>query len=256
MKIADSHAHLYDKKFNRDRGKVIQRAQKAKIGIIIVPSEDITSGKKALALANEHRELFYPAIGFHPHNTEKFNEEELKKELETGKYVAIGEIGLDYYYDRDVVDKQKEILKRQFEMALTFNLPVILHVRDAFMDIFQIIDEFPGLYGVFHCFTGTIEEVQEVLKRNFYVSFSGIITYKNAEKIREAARMAPPDRLLVETDSPYLSPMPMRGKRNEPSFIVHVIKKLSEITGIREEHLIETTYSNTQRLFKLNVGAT
>ncbi len=256
MKIVDSHAHLYDEKFNKDRKEVIQRAKSAGIDSVIVPSEDTTSARKALSLSEEYPGFFYPACGFHPHVIKKFNAEELEKELKTGEYIAIGEIGLDYHYDRDVIDEQKDVLRKQFEFAMKFNLPVILHVREAFSDIFNLIDEFEGLSGVFHCFSGGVEEVREVLKRDFYVSFSGIITYKNAKCIREAAKIVPLHRILVETDSPYLSPIPVRGKRNEPSFIVYVIDKLSEILRINKEQLMKTTYENTTRLFKLNVGTT
>ena len=256
MKIADSHAHLYDRKFNKDRTKVIERAKEAGIEFIIVPSEDIETGRKALSLSYEYPGFFYPAIGFHPHDTKKFDPVKLEQELSSRKYIAIGEIGLDYYYDVDVINEQKDILRKQFEIALKFNLPVILHVRDAFSDIFNLIDEFPGLSGVFHCFTGGVEEVREVLKRDFYVSFSGIITYRNSEGIRESAKLVPPKRMLVETDSPYLSPIPMRGKRNEPAFIVHVIDKLSEVIGVERETVMKMTYENTVRLFKLKVGTT
>ncbi len=253
MRLADSHAHLYDKKFNKDREEVIERAKNTHIEFIIVPSEDINSAHKALRLQDEYPDYFFAAVGFHPHDTEKFNYELLDMELKTKRYIAIGEIGLDYYYDKDIIEEQKYILQKQFELALKHDLPVILHIRDAFSDIFDIIDEFPELYGVFHCFTGGKEEAEEVLKRGFYISFSGIITYKNADKVREAADYTPLEKILVETDSPYLSPVPVRGKRNEPSFIIHVLNKLSEIKGIQTNKLAEITLSNTKSLFKINV---
>lgn len=256
MKIADSHAHLYDNKFNEDRTKVIDSAKNIGISIIIIPSEDISSGKKALSLSENFPVFLYPAIGFHPHNTEKFDIKELKKELKRGRYIAIGEIGLDYYYDKDTIKQQIDILKRQFELALNFQLPVILHVREAFSEIFNLIDEFPELCGVFHCFTGGKEEAKEVIKRNFYISFSGIITYKNAKDIQEAAKITPMNYMLIETDSPYLAPIPMRGKRNEPSFILHVLNKLSNIKNVPRETLALKTYENTIRIFKLQVGTT
>ncbi len=126
-------------------------------------------------------------------------------------------------------------------------------MRDAFSDIFDILDEFPGLEGVFHCFTGGKEEAKEVLKRGLYISFSGIVTYKNADNIREAVKITPIEKILIETDSPYLSPVPMRGKRNEPSFIIHVLHRISEITGTPPAKLAETTFTNTKSLFKINV---
>ena len=256
MKIADSHSHLYDKQFDKDRKEVIERAIKNGIGIIVVPSEDVETANKALSLSQQYPGLIYASVGYHPHNAKKFNEDALIKALSSNKYVAIGEIGLDWFYDKDTKKEQKYILRKQFELSLRFNLPVILHVRDAFGDIFKIIDEFKGLYGVFHCFSGNKEEAKEALKRGFYISFSGIITYKNARNVQKAAEVVPLEKLLVETDAPYLSPVPKRGKRNEPSFIVHTIKKLSEVIKIPEEMLIEHTYKNALKLFNLPVGIT
>ena len=253
MRLADSHAHIYDKKFNKDREEVIQRAKALAIEFIVVPSEDINSARKALELSLKYSDYIFPAVGFHPHDTTKFDYELLENEIRTNKYIAIGEIGLDYYYDKDVIQEQKYILRKQFELALKYKLPVILHVRDAFSDIFDILDEFPGLEGVFHCFTGGKEEAKEVLKRGLYISFSGIVTYKNADNIREAVKITPIEKILIETDSPYLSPVPMRGKRNEPSFIIHVLHRISEITGIPPAKLAETTFTNTKSLFKINV---
>lgn len=256
MKIADSHAHLYDTRFDKDRKQVIRRAIDSNIGIIVVPGEDTETAKMAIALSQIYPNLIFPAVGFHPHNTKKFNKEELIKELDTGKYVAIGEIGLDYYYDKDVKKEQQYLLRMQFELSLRYNLPVILHVRDAFCDIFKIIDEFEGIYGVFHSFSGEHSEVQEALKRGFYISFSGIVTFKNAKNIQEAVLKVPLNRLLIETDSPYLSPVPKRGRRNEPSYIVHTIHKIAELLEIPTEDVIRYTYENTKRLFKIPFGTT
>ncbi len=253
MNIADSHAHIYDKKFNKDREEVIKRAKDSQIRLIIVPSEDINSAHRALKLHLDYPDYIFPAAGFHPHDTEKFDYQLLEHELATQKYVAIGEIGLDYYYDRDVIDEQKYILQKQFELAIKYELPVILHVREAFSDIFQILDKFPELQGVFHCFTGGKAEAEEVLKRGFYISFSGIITYRNAEKIREAALYVSPSKMLIETDSPYLAPLPERGKRNEPSFIIHTLLAIAEIKNMSTETLAEITLNNTKKLFKINV---
>ncbi len=253
MRLADSHAHLYDEKFNNDREEVVIRAKKEGIEFIVLPSEDINSARKALSLSAEYEKFFFPAAGFHPHNTKKFDYDLLNTELSKGKYIAVGEIGLDYYYDRDFIEGQKDILRKQFELALRHDLPVILHIRDAFDDIFNILDEFKGIYGVFHCFTGGKDEAEEVLKRGFHISFSGIITYKSADNVREAAKIVPDDKILIETDSPYLSPVPMRGKRNEPSFVIFVLQKLEEIRGDSMEHIAELTFNNTKRLFKLGV---
>ncbi|MBQ7896601.1 MAG: TatD family hydrolase, partial [Oscillospiraceae bacterium] len=196
--------------------------------------------------------FMYAAVGYHPEDIAKFSEEdyaEICLLAEHPKCVAIGEIGLDYYWDDTRKEEQKEIFKRQIELALKLNKPVIIHDREAHGDSFEIICQYPELRGVFHCYSGSAEMAKELLKRGWYLGFDGPVTYKNARKTIEVLEICPLERILIETDSPYMSPVPKRGKRNDSRNLCHIVEKIAEIKGESPEFIAKQTLENGKKLF-------
>lgn len=252
--IIDSHAHLDDAKFDSDKDKVIQRAVLNDVKYIINVATSVDASRISIKLADEYQ-CIYAAIGIHPHCAGDFRENDLSvlEELAGHKKVAaVGEIGLDYYRDLSPREKQIEVFKKFLKFANKLNLPVIIHERNAAKDLISILNEEPvNKKGVFHCFSGDELILNEGLKSGFYFAVGGVITFPNAVKLREAVSNIPLDKLIVETDCPYLSPQLYRGQRNEPSFIIEVLKKISEIKKIDYKLLEEKIFNNTLQLFNL-----
>ena len=256
LKWIDSHAHLDFDRFNDDRSEVIERARSRGVDKIISIGTHINSSKRAIRLAEEYANFIYASAGFHPLYMDDENEQgwlQLRELLVHPKVVAVGETGLDYYYDKTDPEQQRQSFRKHLQLANEFAKPIIIHIRDAFDDAYQIINE-EGLSagGVVHCFTGGIPECQQALDLGLYVSLSGITTFKSAKALRAAVEIIPNDRLLLETDSPFLAPTPHRGKRNEPAFVVDTAHCVAELKNISLNELAKMSYDNTLQLFKLN----
>lgn len=254
MKIVDSHCHIDDERFDSDREELISLFEENEIDFLIDPASDVNSGRKILELVKKYDKV-YGAVGIHPHEVEGITQKQLDEIYEMSfakKIVAIGEIGLDYYYDNSPKDKQKEIFRKQMEIAKKRKLPVIIHTRDAMGDTYDILSEFRGeVIGVMHCYTGSLEMAKRFMELGYYISISGAVTFKNAVNVREMAKEIPLDNLLVETDSPYLTPEPHRGKRNEPKFVRLVAEKIAELKNMEVNDLIYNTNSNARNLFSI-----
>ena len=250
--IFDTHAHYDDEQFDADRGELLASLPDAGVGLVVDPGRDLETSRKAVAIAERFPRV-YAAVGWHPENCRPFVPSDIDALRELAKHpkvVAIGEIGLDYHWEENPPrEHQWDVLRRQLALAAELDLPVIIHDRDAHADSFAIVSEFPKLRGVFHCYSGSVELARELWKRGWYVGFDGPLTYKNARKTVEVAAEAPLDRILIETDAPYLSPVPLRGTRNDSRNLVHVAAKLSEIRGMTPEEIIDLTAENGKRLF-------
>jgi TatD DNase family protein len=243
--------------FDTDREEVIKSAKDAGIEAIITIGSDLEGSKGAVELS-ERFDFIYATIGIHPHDAKDFSEDiynQIKKwakgERGGGKVVAIGEIGLDYHYDNSPREIQKEIFKRQLALAIETGLPVVIHSREAKKDTLEIIKESGINKGVLHCFSGDMDMAEKAMAMGFYISMAGPVTFKNAKKPREIAKEIPDDYLLIETDAPYLTPEPFRGKRNEPSYLVHIARTIAELRGISIEDLARITTLNAKRLFSI-----
>ncbi|MCC5832378.1 MAG: TatD family hydrolase [Chlamydiales bacterium] len=251
--LIDSHAHLCSSALAEDLDAVLERAQAAGVEKIVNIATNPDELARALSLSKGYPWI-YNAGATTPHDVEKEGEEYFETfaaHARSGELVAVGETGLDYFYWRDSALLQQEFLRRFLRLAAECNLPVVIHCRDAFDDFFRILDSEEPVRGVLHCFTGTVEEAKEVIARDWYLSLSGISTFKKSEELREAARIVPLNRLLIETDAPYLAPTPYRGKRNEPAYLVETAKTLAEARGIPVEELAAATYANALNLFNL-----
>lgn len=258
----DSHAHIDAPAFDADRDEVIARAVAGGVELILdIGSGYVESGSYDVATTLADRyDFIYLAFGFHPHDAKLYNpewEQRLLKLSEHPKVLAWGEMGLDYYYDNSPRDVQREVFRRQLQLARDRRLPAIIHTRDAEEDTLAILrDEWQhsGLGGILHCFTGTIGMAQKAIEMGFYVSFSGILTFKNAAELREVAGQLPLDRLLIETDCPLLAPVPYRGKRNEPLYVQEVARQMADIRGLTLEEIGSATSANFRRLFQVDSG--
>jgi TatD DNase family protein len=252
MPLIDSHCHLADDAFGDDRDAVIARAKEAGLSAIVNISTDAKTLLEGVAIRMQYPWVYLTAATT-PHDVATDGEEFFPLvEQYSHHLVAIGETGLDYHYQHSPRDLQKQFLRRYLDLAHRCNLPVVIHCRDAFEDFFRILDEGPPVPGVLHCFTGTLEEAREVVARNWYVSLSGIATFKKNDALREAAREIPLDHLLIETDAPYLAPQSHRGKRNEPAFIVEVAQTIADVKEISIDQVRTVTSTNARSLFKID----
>lgn len=248
-KICDSHCHLQDRRFRNEVEKIINNAGDAGVEKILVPGWDIRSSREAVAIS-EKFENVYASCGVHPHDAKFYNnsvEKEIIKLSGNKNVVSIGEIGLDYYRDLSPRKIQKEVLKKQLKIAEENNLPVIIHTRDSVEDTIEIVSDF-NCTGVFHAFDYTIDIAIKVIEMGFYVGIGGVVTFPNS-KISASIKEISLDSILVETDAPYLTPHPHRGKRNEPAYTTYVVKKIAEIKSIPFREVAEVTYSNAKKLF-------
>ncbi len=251
--IFDTHAHYDDKAFDADREMLLRSLPDSGVGRILVPGCEAKSSRAAVALAERFPYVF-AAVGIHPEELESCDEDalcEIRELAEHPRCVAVGEVGLDYYWDASHKTEQKQLFRWHCALALELEKPVIVHDREAHADCLEIVQEFPGLRGVFHCYSGSAEMAKELLKRGWYLGFDGPLTYKNARKTVEVLAHCPLDRILVETDSPYLSPVPMRGKRNDSRNLRYVIERIAEIRSMRTEEVERVTWENGCRLFGL-----
>lgn len=254
--LFDTHAHLNAEQYNTDLEEVIERAKTEKVDRIVVVGFDRPTITRAMEMIEEYA-FIYAAIGWHPVDAIDMTEEDLAwiKELSAHeKVVAIGEMGLDYHWDKSPKDVQKEVFRKQIALAKEVNLPIIIHNRDATEDVVAILKEEGAdeVGGIMHCFTGSIEVARECMKMNFYLSFGGPVTFKNAKKPKEVVKEIPNDRLLIETDCPFLTPTPFRGKRNEPSYVKYVAEQIAELRGTTFEEIASITTENAKRLFRIN----
>ncbi|MDY3866551.1 MAG: TatD family hydrolase [Dysosmobacter sp.] len=254
MPIFDTHAHYDDSRFDGDRDAVLAALPEAGVELVLDPGCDLPSSRAAAALAERYGHV-YAAAGIHPENCAGFQDADLaalRQLLAQPKVAAIGEIGLDYYWaENPPRDFQQMVFRKQLALAEELDLPVIVHDREAHGDSLSIIREFPAVTGVFHCFSGSPEMAEELLKRGWYLGFDGPITYKNARRAPEVAAITPLERMVVETDAPYLSPVPVRGRRNDSRYLPHVIAKLAEWKGVTPEEMTRITCENGKRLFRL-----
>ena len=254
MPIFDTHAHYDDSRFDGDRDAVLAALPEAGVELVLDPGCDLPSSRAAAALAERYGHV-YAAAGIHPENCAGFQDADLaalRQLLAQPKVAAIGEIGLDYYWEENPPrDFQQMVFRKQLALAEELDLPVIVHDREAHGDSLSIIREFPAVTGVFHCFSGSPEMAEELLKRGWYLGFDGPITYKNARRAPEVAAITPLERMVVETDAPYLSPVPVRGRRNDSRSLPHVIAKLAEWKGVTPEEMTRITCENGKRLFRL-----
>ena len=254
MPIFDTHAHYDDSRFVGDRDAVLAALPEAGVELVLDPGCDLPSSRAAAALAERYSHV-YAAAGIHPENCAGFQDADLaalRQLLAQPKVAAIGEIGLDYYWaENPPRDFQQMVFRKQLALAEELDLPVIVHDREAHGDSLSIIREFPAVTGVFHCFSGSPEMAEELLKRGWYLGFDGPITYKNARRAPEVAAITPLERMVVETDAPYLSPVPVRGRRNDSRYLPHVIAKLAEWKGVTPEEMTRITCENGKRLFRL-----
>ncbi len=252
--LIDTHAHLQMDRYDNDRGDVIARAVEAGVECIINASFDLPSSQQAVKLAEEHENL-YAAVGVHPHDAKLLDDETrdvLRGLAGHPKVVAIGEMGLDYYRDLSPRSVQKTAFEKQLRLAAEVDLPVIIHNRDAHKDTLEILREHAGqLRGVMHCFSGDIAFADDCIQMGLYVSFAGPVTYPKSYQLRDVAAHVAWDRFLIETDCPYLAPQFRRGKRNEPSYVKAVAKKIAEIRGVTFPEVARNTTSNARDLFGL-----
>jgi TatD DNase family protein len=255
----DSHAHIDGPEFDADRDEIIERARAAGVSIILnVGTGDPHSGafERAVALGQKHDSV-YTAIGTHPHDARLYDdnaEEKIKTLVQSERVLAWGEIGLDFHYDNSPRDVQVEVFKRQLRAAREFDLPVVIHTREAESETIEILKSEYGdanRRGVFHCFSGSKDLARRGIELGFMISFSGIVTFKKAEELRAVAREVPLDRLLIETDCPYLAPIPYRGKRNEPAYVVEVARCLAGIHGVDSDEIGRVTSENFRGFFKI-----
>ena len=248
MSLVDSHCHLDDEKFDADRAQVIERALAAGVETMMAIG---TGGELDVAIQQAERYPFiYATIGVHPHDAAKATPDTFARLRDLAghpKVLAIGEIGLDYHYDFSPRDVQRSVFERQLELAAEFGKPIVIHTREAWEDTMAQVTSLPH-GGIMHCFTGDAVQARQALNLGFHLSFGGVLTFPKAESLREAARITAEDRLLVETDCPYLAPVPHRGKRNEPAFVVDTARRLAEVRGVTPETIAECTTRNFRNL--------
>jgi len=258
--LIDTHVHLDDPRYDPDREAVFQRAKEAGVGAFITIGCDLATSTSAVKLATEHANV-YATVGVHPHEVKRIEPpwyEELKQLAKNPKVVAFGEIGLDYHYDHSPREVQRQQFREQIALAKSLDLPLVIHTREAQEDTMAILreEQAESVGGVFHCFSGDPWLAQEALDLGFYLSFSGIITFRNATLLREVILTVPDDRLLIETDAPYLTPIPFRGKRNESAYVKYVAEQIAELkykdsaTGLAQ--VSELTTNNAKCLFKIS----
>lgn len=250
--LFDSHAHYTDERFDNDRDDILSRMKDNNVGAIMNSCSNLEEIPGILALCEKY-DFIYASVGVHPHDVSGMTEEDIDRLREYSKHPkvkAIGEIGLDYYYDNSPRSEQKKWFARQIELARELDMPFAIHDRDAHGDCMDILRSFnDNINGEFHCFSGSAEMAREALNMGMYIAFGGSLTFKNSVRPKEAARYVPLDRILIETDCPYLAPVPMRGKRNSSLYIHYVSEMLAEIKGVTAEEIENASYENAVRLF-------
>lgn len=254
-KLIDSHAHLDDDRFNEDRETIINSLIDNDVELVLNPGADLETSKKAFELSNKYP-FIYAAVGCHPHDSKFMNYDtmDIFRDLsKSEKIIALGEIGLDYYYDNSDRITQKKWFIEQLRLARELDMPIIIHDRDAHEDVLKIIEQeyYDGMRGIMHCYSASAELLNRFIKLGFYISLGGPVTYKNAKVPKQVAMEVPIDRLLIETDSPYLTPEPNRGKRNEPSYVRYVAEEIARLRNLDVEVIAQKTNQNFRTLFNL-----
>ncbi len=255
IKLIDTHAHLEDEKFSNDRHQVIRQAKQEGIHTIINIGSNLITSKQSVELSKEY-DFIYATVGIHPHDASGFNDNMYSSFLEltkNEKVVGIGEIGLDYYRDLSPRPIQQHVFRQFIRLAKNINLPIIVHDREAHSDILKILkeEEASKVEGVLHSFSGDVNMLKEVIDLGFYISISGVVTY--SDSLAKTVKLIPHERLLIETDCPYLTPVPYRGRRNEPAYLKYTAEKISQILGITTKEIANIITSNVYRLFKSNL---
>lgn len=254
--LVDSHAHLEMKEFDSDRGDVIERARLAGVDCIVTVGTNARLSRKALSIAHRYENI-YATVGVHPHDAARADDQsfdELKKLAQDPKVVAYGEIGLDYFRNISPRETQIDMFAKQMELAQELNLPVIIHDRDAHEQTLRMVKASGIRRGVFHCFSGDWTMAKQCIDLGFYISVPGVVTFDKSTVLQDVVRNAPIDSLLLETDCPYLTPAPHRGKRNEPAFIIHTAKKVAEIKELSWEDVARSAAQNTRKLFRIETS--
>jgi len=249
--IFDSHAHYDSTQFDRDRDELLSSLPSYGISYVMIPGCSVESSRDAIALAEKY-DYIYASVGVHPHDTEVFTEYDLAALREMAyhpKVCAISEIGLDYHYDLEFKDAQKAAFRAQLSLARELEKKVIIHEREAWADTIEILEEYPDVTGVFHCYSGSAEGVKYLIPRGWLISFTGVITFKNARKPLEALAEVPLDRLMIETDAPYLTPVPNRSKRNDSRRIIDTATRMAEIKGVTVDEILQITHNNAKRFY-------
>ena len=253
--LFDTHAHMDDRSFDGDRHELLSALPRRGISLLMNPGCSYESSLNAIKLSEQY-DYIYAAVGSHPDVADEVDDALIEKYRELcsrhPRVKAIGEIGLDYHYEDIPREIQQRAFRLQMELARDLDLPVIVHERDAHEDGLRIVDEFPTVKGVFHCYSGSLEMAKELVKRGWYIGFTGVLTFKNARKAIEVASAIPPDRIVIETDCPYMAPVPFRGKRNDPGLVCHMAAKLAELRGITPEEAARITLENGKRLYRIN----
>lgn len=252
--LFDTHAHYDDERFNGDRDALLSSMRDNNVGLIVNPGCDLETSRKAVSYAEAY-DFVYAAVGYHPENLEDSANLEAIEQLAKAhpKVRAIGEIGLDYYWEKDAEKRkyQQEIFHAQMRMAKRLDLPVIIHDREAHLDSLTVCEQHPGVRGVFHCYSGSAEMAKQLLALGYYISFTGVVTFKNARKAREVIEMMPLERLMIETDAPYMAPEPYRGKRNSSLYVHRVAEQIAEIRGMTVQEVEQITTENGKRFFNI-----
>ena len=251
--LFDTHAHLNDPVFDEDRDALISGLPQARLSLVMNPGCSLENSRQAIAIAEKYP-FVYAAVGTHPDTADEVDEsviEEYRRLCRHEKVKAIGEIGLDYYYEDIHREIQQKAFRMQMELAREVDLPVIIHQRDACEDTMQIIRDYPEVTGVFHCFSASAEVARQLVKKGWYIGFTGVLTFKNARKAVEAAQAIPLDRIVLETDCPFMAPEPFRGKRNDPGYLYRMAERLAEIRGISPEEAAAITLENGKRLYRI-----
>lgn len=252
--IFDTHAHYDDEAFDSDRDQLLQSLNNEGIGLIINPGCDFKSCRKSIEIS-ENYPFVYSAVGVHPEEIDDVSDtdlDEILKLVNHPKCVAVGEIGLDYYWNKSNKNTQIRMFHLQMEWADEYHKPVIIHDREAHEDSLNVIKQYPNVKGVFHCYSGSVEMAKELISRGWYLGFDGPITYKNNKKQIDVLNYCPLDRILIETDSPYLSPVPMRGRRNDSRNLTYIIDRICEVKELTKETVEELTTANGKRLFGID----
>lgn len=254
--IFETHCHLYDEKFNEDINSLIKRSLENNVGLIMLVGDNIIHSKICIEVSNNYKEV-YASIGVHPQEVDSIEYDQLEdqiKSLLTSKVKAIGEVGLDYYWkkDEETKNKQKEYFIKQIEIANKVDLPLIIHARDSVEDCINILKKYPcNKKGVFHCFSGSVEQMKEILKMGFYIGLDGPVTYKNSITPKQVAKEVDLDRLVIETDSPYLPPVPFRGKINYPYYLSYVIEEIASLRNVDSKLIEDITMENGKKLLNI-----
>ena len=253
--LFDTHAHMDDRAFDQDRDILLKDLAERGVGMVMNPGCSLESSRNAVALAEKY-DFMYAAVGSHPDAADEVNEEVLEEYRKlcklSGKVKAIGEIGLDYHYEDIPRQLQLKAFRMQMELARELKLPVIVHEREAHEDGLRVVEEFPDVTGVFHCFSGSAEMAKQLVNKGWYIGFTGVLTFKNARRAIEAAQAIPLDRILLETDCPYMAPEPFRGRRNDPGYLFRMAEKLAQLRDMTPEQIQQITAENGRRLYRID----